>query len=217
MPGVEGDMVQLVLRGTFEDSVWMNVFFYRVEDDPTAGYLTGLADDFQSVVLDAMADAQTNLVTYDEIRLLNIFSFDELVVAPVTPDDGNVTPSTGAGASFLAADYKLIRSNARVRHGHKFLTGLQESWFEGNDLQPAYITLAAAVETAFAQELVPGLVDRFAPVIVGRVDEGTPPVHGPYRLPESQAEMGTNWAYVTSCVVNPFLTTERLRKLGRGI
>jgi len=217
MSASEGDIVQLVLRGTFQDSVWMNVFFYRVEDPPTGGYLTGLATDFQSDVLDVMADAQTNLVTYDEIRLLNIFELDELVVAPVTPDDGNVTPSTGAGASFLAADYKLIRGNARVRHGHKFLTGLQESWFEGNDIQPAYITLAAPVEAAFAAELVPGLIDRFAPVIIGRVDEGTPPNHGPYRLPESQAEMGANWAYVTSCVVNPFLTTNRLRKLGRGI
>jgi len=216
--GVTGDIVQVTLQGTFQSSIWMNIFFYRCDDSPSAGYLDGLATDFQSVVLDAIADAQRDDVDYSSLRFLNIFSGDELVVAPTTPPDGNVTPTAGAGASFLAVDYKLIRSNARVRHGHKYLTGLQENWFEGNDISSGYLTLAAAVETAFAQTLLPGgSADEFAPVIVGRVFDATIGSEGGYRLPISQAEMGDKWAYVSSCVVNPLLTTSRSRKLGHGI
>jgi len=215
--GTLGDVIQLTLQGTFQSSIWMNVFYYISEGSISAGYLTGITTEFQAVVLDAMADAQTDLVDYVSLRALNIFSGDELVVAPLTPPDGNVTPSTGAGASFLAANYKLIRSNARVRHGQKYLTGLQESWFEANDLQAAYLTLASAVSAAFAATLVAGLTDEFVPVIVGRIEYTTSGGNQAYRLPTSQAEMDDKWAYVSSAIVNPLLTTERSRKLGHGI
>jgi len=215
---VINDVLQLVLSGLYASQVWENVFFYRVEDAPTGGILTGLATEFQAEVLAVMAAAQNDATAYDQIIVRNIFSGDEAVVAPLTPVMGSVSGSDVA-PSFIAASIKLVRGNARVRHGRKSLIGMSEANMNGQIWTSGFQTDLQAVADAFAAQLNPGLADLLAPIIVGRVEyvpDPDEPDHFAYRLPESQAEMDDNWAYVVSGQASTVITTQNSRKQGHG-
>lgn len=217
MAGTIGDMIQLTLSGEYLEQTVMNIFFYRVADTPTEDYLEGLATEFQETVLTPLAAATVTELTWDSIRCLNIFSGDEFITSDITPSGGSVNTGNAILPSFVAAGYKLIRANARVRNGYKYFAGLDAVWVSENNFSGAYLALAANVEAGLEADLVAGGgLDTFEPAIVGRVREGTEGDYT-YRLPVSQVEMGTKWSTVNGAQVNPNVTTERSRKEGHGI
>jgi hypothetical protein len=218
MAGVVGDVVQVTLTGTVLGELMENVHFYRVEDEPSAGYLEGLCTEFQSEVLPAYATVQHDEVLYTRITARNIFDFDEFVLQPLTPDQGSGTTSDPV-PSFVAASIQLTRGNARVRNGRKSIAGAMEGQMISQVWDTGYLANLQLLADALAATLNPGLVDLFAPIIVGRVFVPADPPAIPrayYRLPASQAEMDTHWAYVVSALASPDVSTQNLRKKGHG-
>lgn len=216
--GTDGDVVQLTFSALNLSQVQQNVHFYRVEDTPTEGYLTGLVEEFQTVVLPLYEAAQSNQSIYISITARNIFSGDELVVSPLDISSGSISDSE-ALPSFMAANIKLVRSNARVRHGRKAVGGGTELGITGQQWTSGYLALLQDLADGMAATLTAGLADVFAPVIVGRVFVPADPPAIPnafYRLPETQVEMDDNWAYVTSGLASMFASTQRSRKIGHG-
>lgn len=218
MAGTTGDVVQLTLVQEYLDQQVLNVHFYILDDTPTDTYLEGLCNEFVETVLPAYAAAQSGDLTYIELRALNIFSADEFVLAPLSITEGDVT---GASlASFIAASIKLVRSNARVRHGRKAIAGMTEENAVQQEWTTTIVDLLQDLGDALASTLTAGLSDVFKPVIVGRVFVPADPPDVPrafYRLPESQVEMDDNWAYVISGLPSTHVTSENSRKLGHGI
>lgn len=218
MAGTPGDIVQLTLFQLNQSQQQLNVHFYRVEDEPTEGYLEGLCTQFEEAVLPLYAAVQSDAVNYYQLTARNIFVEDEFVLSPLTPSAGD--DSTGEYLpSFVSANIKLVRGNARVRHGRKSVGGGSEGGLEDQEWTPAYLTALQALADGLAAPLTAGVTDTFAPVIVGRVlHDADPPDHPEpwYALPTSQAEMGLNWAYVISGLASPFVSTMNSRKLGRG-
>jgi len=218
MAGTIGDIIQLVLRQTNQEQAQQNVFFYRVEDEPTEGYLEGLATEFNDNGLPLFADVQSTQVSYIEIACRNIFNEDEYVLSPLTTLTGTLS-SGGTVPSFVSANIRLVRGNARVRHGRKAIGGACEANMSGQVWDSTYLGSLQDLADWMATEQVAGATDTFKPVIVGRVlHEPDPPDHPEewYALPTSQSEMGLNWAYVISGLASTYVSTQRSRKLGHG-
>lgn len=218
MPGSSGDIVQLTLFALNQDQQQLNVHFYRVEDEPTEGYLEGICTEFEDEVLPLYAAVQATTVGYYQLTARNIFVEDEFVKSPLDPVSGSVSSSAPL-PSFVAANIKLVRGNARVRHGRKAVGGAVENNIAGQEWETAYVDDLQLLADGLATNLVAGATDTFAPVIVGRVlHDADPPDHPNdwYALPTSQSEMGLNWAYIVSALASPFASTQRSRKLGKG-
>jgi len=218
MAGTTGDIVQLTLFQLNQFQQQLNVHFYRVEDEPTEGYLEGLATEFDDIVLPLYAAAQSAEVGYTQLTVRNIFNEDEFVFSPLTTTQGDLT-SGETLPSFMSANIKLTRGNARVRHGRKAVGGATEDMLENQQWSAAYVGILQDLGNALATPITAGVTDTFNPVIVGRVlHDADPPDHPTdwYALPTSQSEMGLNWAYVISALANPFASTQRSRKLGKG-
>lgn len=220
MAGVEGDIIQLSLVGSFLDEQFQNVHFYRLDDEGTINYLEGLCTEFESTVLPLYADVMSDGASYVELRAINIFSLDEHIESPLTPATGAISAGGDDLASFVSASIKLVRGNARVRHGRKSIAGMVEVSAQEQEWDSGFVASLQLLADGLAQTLIAGLVDNFKPVIVGRVKTavlGTVPLQYTYRLPTSQAEMDDEWAYVTSAVASPVITTMNSRKRGRGV
>lgn len=218
MAGTEGDIVQLTLFQLNQSQQQLNVHFYRVEDTPTEGYLEGLCNVFEEDVLPLYAAVQSDAVNYYQLTARNIFVEDEFVKSPLDPSSGDDV--TGEYLpSFVTANIKLVRGNARVRHGRKAVGGGSEGGLEDQQWTSGYLSALQTLANGLAATLTAGVTDTFAPVIVGRVlHDPDPPEHPNawYALPTSQAEMGLNWAYIISGLASPFVSTQNSRKLGRG-
>lgn len=203
-----GDVLQVSLRGTYLDTSFFNIFFYRIENNPTQGVLAGLATEFNSVVLGAYRQFATVATTFTSITVRNIFSDEEYTTTAIS-NPGGVRSGSDGLPPFVSATILLRRSNRRVRAGRKHLVGGLETDMNAGLWTTAALNLIATVANAMAADLNPGLVDLLKPVIVGRVL--TAP--GKYRLPNSQAEMGNNWSYVAGVTVNKRVSTQNSRKL----
>lgn len=203
-----GDVLQVTLRGAYIDTSFFNIFFYRVENNPTPGVLRGLATEFNSVVLGAYRQFANNSVVFSSITVRNIFGDEEYATTAINNPVG-----ARAGAdplpAFTSATVVLRRSNRRVRAGRKHLIGGMESDMSSGYWNTAALNLIRLVADAVAADLNPGLVDLLRPVIVGRVSVAP----GKYRLPSSQSELGDRWSYVSGTAVNKRVSTQNSRKL----
>jgi len=216
MAGVAGDVVKVALRGTSNAAIFRNIFFYRMRDGGTEGYLTGILTEFQSVVLSALASTMVNTYTYSEVTATNIFSGDEEMDITPVPSTGGRVPSGDYAPTFVAALITLQRSNARVRSGRKFIQVSTEGDIQGNLLSSAFQAVVQTAALTMATPLAPGGTDFFDPIIVGRIAYTTPSGRPAYRLPTSQAEMTDNWSYIKSAAASPRATTMNSRKYWRG-
>jgi len=218
MAGTTGDIIQLTLNQLNQSQVQQNVFFYRVEDEPTSGYLEGLCEEFDTNGVPLFADVQSTQVSYISLVARNIFNEDEFVLSPLGTATGTLSTG-GTTPSFQSANIRLVRGNARVRHGRKAIGGSVEANMSGQVWDSGYLGSLQDLADWMATEIVAGAVDFFKPVIVGRVlHDADPPDHPTdwYALPTSQSEMGLDWAYVISGLADQFVSTQRSRKLGHG-
>jgi hypothetical protein len=219
-----GDMIQVTAEGLWLGQLNQNVFFYRIEDAPTATWYDGVAEEFEDEVLLTVRNIQSPSFTWVRLVVRNLFNAGETYEYAVSVAGTRACDAGAAAeASFMAAGFKLVRANARVKHGYKYFGALCEGDVSGN-----LFTLVGAttdtVEAGLAAPLVAGGVDTFKPVIVGRIMTvvASPTTLNPnnlirrYKLPVSQAAMADNWAYVREAVVNPYITTMRSRKAGHG-
>lgn len=216
MAGNVGDVMRVTVRAEISTSQFLNVFFYRLEDVPTATYLEGLLTEFQTVVLSKIAALEYTDYVFNGVVAENIFSGDILEDVTPTPAAGTRTATGDRLAYFNAGMILLPRQNARVRHGRKFMYLGYEQDAQGNQIASGTLTLLGNLAAVLDDVLAPGLTDNFAPVIVGRIAYTSPSGRTAYRLPTSQAEMGENWSYISTPRVINRCTTMNSRKQGRG-
>lgn len=216
MAGVSGDICRVTLKASSGTVINRNVFFYRIDDPPTAGYLTGLLAEFQTAVLAPYAAVQVTGFTFVELVATNIFSGDEVIDVTPTPAAGTRAAAGDQNADFIAAMIVLERQNGRVRNGRKFIRVPQESDVGGSTFVAGTVTLLTTLATGIAATLNPGGVDTFIPAIVGRLAYTTSSGKQAYRLPASQGEMGDNYSLVTAARVINRVTTMNSRKFWRG-
>lgn len=212
-----GDVIQVSLQGLWNGTnVFRNVFYYRAEDNPTAGYLSGLDTDFRSVVLTPLASCLTTTYTFERIVYTNLFTGDVLDNVEPTPAAGTRAVSGDQLATFVAAMVVGQRSNNRVRNGRKFIPIPLEADISSNFLISGFQTLVNNFANAYATILDPGLVDEMAPIIVGRIAYTAAGGRVAYRLPTSQAELSDRWAYINAGTLINRVTTMNSRKFWRG-
>lgn len=216
MAGATGDIVRVALRAGTGVATVRNVWFYRVMDPPTGGYLGGLLTEFQSVVWAPYAASQVTSFIPVELVATNIFSGDETVDVTPTPAAGTRTPSGDPLATFLCGMIVLERQNSRVRNGRKFIPLPLENDAAGQNIAAGMITLLNTLANAMALTLNPGGVDSFQPVIVGRFSYTTSSGKAAYKLPGSQAEMGDRYSLVDTARLINRVTTMNSRKFWRG-
>lgn len=217
MAGTTGDVIQLTVTTNTLGNVALNVYYYKIEDTPTDTYLQGLVNEFMETVLTPFAATQTGNTTIVSIYAKNIFSGDEYTDSTPTPAAGTRTHSGDGCASFIACAIKLIRENARVRHGRKMIFVPLESDIVGNLFAGSFVTLATTYANSLDDSLDAGGIDLFVPVIVGRVPYTTSEGKEAYRLPVSQAEMADNWSEVGGALVINRVTSMNSRKFWRGM
>jgi len=214
--GATGDIVRVALELTFGVIINRNIFFYRVQDPPTTGYLTGLLTEFQTAVLTPYAAAMCNTYTFTELVATNIFSGDEVINVAPTPAAGTRAVSGDTMPSFTAAMLILERQNSRVRNGRKFIPVPLETDSGGSTFATGFVTLLNNIAAGMDNVLNPGGVDSFAPAIVGRKPYTTGSGRTAYRLPASQAEMGEDYSIVDTVRLVNRVTTMNSRKFWRG-
>jgi hypothetical protein len=205
---VVGDILQVSLRGSYLDTSFFNIFFYRVENNPTQGVLQGLVTEFNSVVLGAYRQFANNSTIFSSITVRNIFGDEEYTTSAINNPVGARSGSEPL-PPFVSASVLLRRSNRRVRAGRKHLVGGMESDTNSGYWTNLALSLITPVANAMAADLNPGLVDLLRPVVVGRVLVAP----GKYRLPQSQSELGDKWSYVAGVNVNKRVSTQNSRKL----
>lgn len=215
--GAAGDILQLTNFSTYKEQMCLNVFHYRLEDVPAAGFLEGLATEFNADVLPTIKAIQSSQVHHIFQQVINLFNPLELFEWPLNEFGtwAGSTSDTGL-PPFMANAFKLVRSNLTVRNGRKHFAGVDEAMSTGGAASAGLVALVDDVEAALAQELVAGAVDHFKPVIVKRVPYVTAEGNDSFRLPESQIEMGANWSYVAYADYRG-ISTMNSRKVGRGI
>lgn len=216
MAGNTGDIVRVSLKATSGVATMRNVWFYRVDDPPTAGYLDGLLTEFQSTVLAPYAATQITSFQMVELVASNIFTGDEKIDVTPTPAAGTRAPSGDPCATFIAAMIVLERQNARVRNGRKFVHLPQEGDLAGQNIIAGTLTLLTTLANAMAANLNPGGTDLFKPAIVGRKPYTTSSGKTAYRLPATQGEMGEDYSLVDTARVINRVTSMNSRKFWRG-
>lgn len=217
MAGSVGDIIQVTVRGTWVQQAVVNVYYYRCKDVPTAGYLTGLMTEFQSVVHTAYAGAVRTPLVFNYIQALNIFSGDVLEDNTPTPAAGTVVGNPTPAPPFNAAMVLLVRGNNRVRHGRKFVPLMDDIDINQETIETSCLGRLVTYANVLNDNLFPGGTDEFEPTIVGRIEYVTPQGKTAYRLPATQAEMGDRYSIVTDARVIDRPTTMNSRKIGRGI
>lgn len=202
-----GDVLQVTLKGSYLGTIWYNISFYRVENNPTEGVLQGLATTFDQTVLSAYKDFANINVRFGSLTVRNLFSEEEYTRTGLDNPQGTRTVSDSL-PPFVGATILLRRANRSVRAGRKHIIGGLEQDTEAGYWSNAALSLLAPVAAAFAADLNPGLVDLLRPVIVGRVQVAP----GVYRLPLTQEEMGSRWSYVSGVSINKRVSTQNSRK-----
>ena len=166
----QGDIIQVSLEMLWSNITTMrNVFYYRLDDPPTASYLTGLDTEFQTRVLVPYAATQGTALSFTSIEYLNIFTGDTLTNVAPSPQQGTRTLSGDPSPSFMALMILLERKNSRVRNGRKYIFAPSEADITGNGFAAGFQTLANTLKSGMVFPLHPGVVDLFIPCIVGRI------------------------------------------------
>lgn len=227
---VVGDVLRFTVWGSNLGEYWQTHFDYRVT-------LIESAPDFQpfSLVSDWFAlefatnfwptvdDYISNNVSYQGFKAENLFNDGQI--------GETLAASLGLGLENDAAlapeiCYKLKQPSGRrgMNPGFKSIPGVTiASVADGGGIGAG----ATTAFTAFAAEcssdqsvLTADDIFEFdmSPIVVGNFREGSGTPNSPYkyRLPATQAELGSRWYYAKNWTVLPISSTMNSRKYGRG-
>lgn len=222
---VQGDVYKLTTHATWHGQVNQNVYFYRAEDDPTAGIAQGLATEWIEEILPLLVPMQADSFNYNRVHVVNLFDAADVYEEIIDIDGEQACGGVATEApSFNAQRATLVRDNARVKNGAKYYGGLCEQNISGDSV----VGLTSA-QTAFAAELAEpifaGIIDELRLVLVKRTRVVVPDPNTlnpdnlkyAYGLPESQSEMGNLWAYVREVAFSPDVSHMDSRQKGKGV
>lgn len=124
-----GDFYELTIFQLMRGQVMMNVFHYE-QTAGVAGAASSLLAGWQSAILPAMADVQSNEVTYDRILVQN------LVTDTDNAEDITPTPVQGAQLASpaplrLAMTFRSTRPDLSKRYSYKRIGGVASNFLTG--------------------------------------------------------------------------------------
>lgn len=215
-----GSVYLITMFSTLRSQQCVNTFTYEqtAAGTPDMNYAVNLAQAFETSVLavdSPLRQAQfsvNNLIT--GLRVQNLFDptdYTEVLYSPVLA-------GTGGGdyfSPFISVSFRTQWLGGVVRRGFKRFQGVLETVSTNGTLTPAAITQLEPLGDKLS-EVVAHLGAEFSPCVVKRIKE-TDPITGKvtYRLPENPTESVSVTGLVY--VLQPELTTQNSRKIGRGV
>lgn len=207
MSFVAGDIVQLTLYALYNSVISTNVFHYQVISPQVEYFPDTVLDAFITDVITPAQGLFASSMSFTQVALKNLTNGIDIGAKNYTVN-GSVS---GEGLPpFACYGYRLNRTNALTRHGHKRFMGIPESMQGGGTIAAGALTLANGLATRMAEHLIEDAQSNrnfdFAPVIIGRdLDAG-----GSYVLNLAKVNPVQSGQYVS-------ISTQNTRKFGRGI
>lgn len=194
MPTVTGGLAEITIEQRIGTEPLSNVYYYWDVTNTPLVNLALIANDFDVVVAANMANVQAGAVSYEKIRVRDVFG--------LLPDHEKV-PTVTAGLrtgsnmpTYVSVGFTLNGTTKETRVGAKRLGGQTETDIEGNAATAPYFAVLQAFATQLGLNLIAG--PTFVPVIFGRV---TPTRLVPVANP------------VTTASANTLVTTQNSRKV----
>lgn len=203
-------LVEISNRGTVSGQQVMNVWQYQVTSNPgpvTAGQLGEAWWNHMKTTLRAIPTTNASTM-FQSILVRELDSLTGAYGEYAVPSGERAgTRSPGSESSplpnFNAAGVRLVVAERTTRPGQKRFAGLSETDNDTGQLQTA---LLAALNAHFAVAIVPATLGApaaltvLAPVVVRKDADGLPVV----------------FQEVEGYVINPYMTSQVSRKIGRG-
>jgi len=199
-----GDVFRITLCADLFGQDVCNIFHYIVAAWTGNVSLEDVIDEFIDAVVTKIDDIQSNSVVYQMVSIADAMSPEVYFEKPYTVTaSGTTSPSL---PSYAAYGFKLVRTDRTTRNGYKRFAGVGEEQVSGNDVVSPSGAGYTALETALAADLAVtgsgGGSATLAPAIV-RMS----PLD-PYQVSEVNL--------VSAAELNPIITTQNSRKVGRG-
>lgn len=203
----QGQLIQIIGTQSQQLQTVLNVYYYRwfaVIGDSTLGYLTALANDFETRVRDVIRTIQNAGLSWTGLSVKNLSNNVDILERAYDPALLGTRGAAGAttGPTFLTNTFRLQRADLTTRNGYKRFAGVDEA-----DVANSVSVLPAALVTniiaALLADLQVGAVPTAGHVIVKRPI--VPPVGTAYMFSDIQD------------VDFRGLGSQNTRKIGRGI
>jgi hypothetical protein len=205
-----GSLIEVSVGGTIFSQQWMNVHTFRVVGEignPTAGeWGEAIWNDLKATLRPLVSAAHGGAFVFARVREMDDAT-GEFGEYAIPPGERAGTGPIGAGnvaPPMLAAGIRLAVSTRVTRPGQKRIPGADETEMNGATWEAIYMTKLNAHGAVLASHSTlgaPALGSEVAPVVVRKN-----PTTG---LPTAHQD-------VTGFVVNPNITTQNSRKIGRG-
>jgi hypothetical protein len=190
--------MQLTVKGTLQEQVCSNVYYYTCLDAATGSCAELVATFFDTILgpLEAILSNQYHMFEAVAINLNNADDFS------VTPMDSPGIISGDPYPPFVAMEFKYNRLTRVSRNGYKRYAGVPESAStDGVNPTSAYATLCQDLADVLSANLV-GALTQYVPVIFRKTSAAHEPL------------AGTGFAVDTVSVRT--LTSQISRKIGHG-
>jgi len=181
---------------TYRSQLIVNRFFYQCEED-YSGSLFLIAQSFAGAWNTFLPPIQSQEITYDECRVVELFDQRQGYNYTITGENGSQ-----AGAelpAFFGLRYTFTPANTRVKKGRKIISGILEEMVDIDDVAAAYVSDVDDVANFFEGPISIG-GQNFNPVLLS-----------PWNT-RHESDLVT---LVTS-VVQSGWSTQSSRKIGRG-
>jgi hypothetical protein len=220
----QGDIYQVVLNSTFMAQQMRNVFHF---------YQTFVMTDYEAAENLAVAVTQKLFPAANaglrSTFIVSAVSYNGLDITNLYNDDIFINYTTGypyvggqgiqeAMPPFVAYELRSNRLRGDIRRGFKRFSGLPENYGQGGALDSGVRTLIQAqLGDPFADKWTAQATpdDEWHLVVVKRIEYTTDKGNRAYRLPANQME--GDFFRPTEWDVQPRVTTQNSRKIGRGI
>jgi len=187
---------QITMLQTYRSQLVVNRFFHQCEDD-YSGAIASIAGTFAAQWNTFMPPIQSQEITYDECRVVELFGdrqgYNLTISGQNGSQAGNELPA------FFGLRYRLTGQNTRVKKGRKIISGILEEMVDIDEVAAAYVSdvddVANWMESSFTAD-----GQSFAPVLLS---------------PWNTRHEGDVITPVVSVSVQGW-STQSSRKIGRG-
>lgn len=168
MAAAQNDIIRVIVNQRQAGQVIQNVYFYRVVT------LTGLADDYLSLVADWMVNEvfppirniQAAQLTYENINITNVTNGIDFYDRVFSPALAGLSPGDAMPPN-VTYTFRLLRETLATRHGYKRFAGVDET-LQSNGLYIGSENATGAIQEALAADIqpAPSIIPLLEPVIV---------------------------------------------------
>lgn len=165
-----GNVYEVILDAELFGQDCQNVFHYQQTVMGSGNVPLALAEAFQAIVLDGLANLSSNQLDFERIVVFNLDNLSE------THEDVSPTPSNGVRAvatlpSWVTVSLKSTRPSLHGRASYKRFSGTDVGFLSGNQLSGTGITEWNNFADAMAGSLTNN-ANVFAPVQIRKLPGG---------------------------------------------